>query len=90
MWGKQIVILGSILLTCCEVESSENATEDCHEFAKSEDENSMKDYSGYQVLKIPHGLDRISIAFLSKRELPKTNRFLPRKNELVFFLVFFF
>ena len=69
MWGKQIVILVSFLLTFCEVESSENATEDCHEFAKSEDENSMKDYSGYQVLKIPHGLDRISIAFLSKRKL---------------------
>ena len=36
-------------------------------------EDEKKDYSGYQVLKIPPGLDRITIAFLSKRELRLNN-----------------
>jgi len=61
------VIIVSIGLLESGVESVKNDTEDCHELNTYKSENAKKDYSGYQVLKIPHGLDRISIAFLSKR-----------------------
>jgi len=63
MLRKHFVVLISLILTFCDGRScTKNVTEDCDEF-----EEEKKDYSGYQVIRIPPGLDRMSIAFLSKR-----------------------
>jgi len=49
---KSTIVLISSVFACCKADNIEDE---------------KKDYSGYQVLKIPPGLDRITIAFLSKR-----------------------
>ena len=49
-------------------------------------EDEKKDYSGYQVLKIPPGLDRITIAFLSKRELRLNKNIQFLRNYKIYFI----